>query len=42
MADLKRLGISVTRRGYMHAKPGKDLVAHARKAHSRPPIRRKR
>jgi Asp/Glu/hydantoin racemase len=42
MADLKRLGISVTRRGYTHAKPAKDLVEHARKVHSRPPIRRKR
>ena len=42
MADLKRLGISVTRRGYTHAKPGKDLIEHARKVHSRPPIRKKR
>ena len=36
MADLKRVGISVTRRGYTHAKPGKDLIAHARKVHGRP------
>jgi Asp/Glu/hydantoin racemase len=36
MADLKRFGISVTRRGYAHARPPAALVQHARKVHSRP------
>lgn len=35
MVDLKRLGISVTRRGYAHARPPAPLVEHARKVHSR-------
>ena len=42
MADLKRLGISVTRRGYTHARPSRAMIEHARKVHSRPPIRKKR
>jgi hypothetical protein len=35
MADLKKLGISVTRRGYTHAKPPPDVLQHARTFHSR-------
>jgi Asp/Glu/hydantoin racemase len=35
MADLKKLGISVTRRGYTHARPPKDVLEHARKFHKR-------
>ena len=42
MADLKRLGISVTRRGYTHARPSRAMIEHARKVHSRSPIRKKR
>ena len=42
MADLKRLGISVTRRGYTHARPSRAMIEHARKFHSRPSIRKKR
>lgn len=38
MADLKRLGISVTRRGYAHARPSRDMIEQARRVHSRPPI----
>lgn len=38
MADLKRLGVSVTRRGYTHARPSREMIEHARKVHSRPPI----
>lgn len=38
MADLKRLGISVTRRGYAHARPGAEMIEQARRVHSRPPI----
>ena len=37
MADLKRLGISVTRRGYTHARPAADMIEHARRVHGRPP-----
>jgi Asp/Glu/hydantoin racemase len=42
MADLKRLGVSVTRRGYTHARPAKDMIEHARKMHSRPTVKQKR
>ena len=35
MADLKKLGISVTRRGYTHARPPKDVLEYARKFHKR-------
>lgn len=38
MADLKRQGISVTRRGYLHAKPNREMVEHARRVHLRPTI----
>ncbi len=38
MADLKRLGIGVTRRGYTHARPSPDMIEHARRVHSRPPL----
>lgn len=38
MADLKRLGISVTRRGYSHAKPPPDILGHVRSFHQRPAI----
>lgn len=38
MADLKRLGISVTRRGYTHARPDPEMIEHARRMHGRPPI----
>jgi len=38
MADLKRLGIGVTRRGYAHARPSRDMIEHARRVHSRPPV----
>ena len=38
MADLKRLGIGVTRRGYIHARPDREMVEHARRMHARPPI----
>jgi len=37
MADLKRLGIGVTRRGYTHARPDPAMVEHARRMHGRPP-----
>jgi Asp/Glu/hydantoin racemase len=33
MADLKKLGVSVTRRGYAHARPPKDVLEHARAFH---------
>jgi Asp/Glu/hydantoin racemase len=36
MADLKRLGVSVTRRGYTHARPPADMIEHARRVHRRP------
>ena len=35
MADLKKLGISVTRRGYAHARPPRDVLEHARTFHGR-------
>ena len=35
MADLKKLGIWVTRRGYSHARPPKDILEQARKFHKR-------
>ena len=38
MADLKALGIGVTRRGYTHARPPRDMVEHVRGLHGRPPI----
>jgi len=41
MADLKRLGIAVTRRGYTHARPAADMIEHARKVHGRPPLGKK-
>jgi allantoin racemase len=31
MADFKKLGISVTRRGYLHARPPQDVLEHARR-----------
>jgi len=30
MADLKSLGIGVTRRGYLHARPPADVIEHVR------------
>jgi Asp/Glu/hydantoin racemase len=41
MADLKRLGVSVTRRGYTHARPTADMIEHARNMHGRPPLAEK-
>ena len=38
MSDLHRLGVSVTRRGFLHAQPPKDLVEHSRRAHGRAPV----
>lgn len=38
MSDLKRLGISVTRRGYTHARPPLDMIEHARRLHARSAI----
>jgi allantoin racemase len=38
MADFRRAGIAVTRRGYTHAQPTPEMVAHARRMHLRPPI----
>ena len=35
MADFRRLGITVTRRGYTHARPPKDVLDQARKFHGR-------
>lgn len=35
MADFKRLGITVTRRGYTHAQPPQDVLEHARNFHKR-------
>ena len=40
MADMKRLGISVTRRGYTHARPSRDMIDHARGVHGRPPLKK--
>lgn len=42
MHDMKRLGISVTRRGYTHARPPQDMIDHARRLHGRPPISTKK
>jgi Asp/Glu/hydantoin racemase len=36
MVDFKRNGISVTRRGYAHARPPREMVEHARRVHGRP------
>lgn len=38
MVDFKRNGISVTRRGYTHARPPREMVEHARKVHGRPDL----
>ncbi|MGE0314333.1 MAG: aspartate/glutamate racemase family protein [Lautropia sp.] len=38
MGDLKRLGVSVTRRGFTHARPPKEILEHARRFSNRPPI----
>lgn len=38
MADLKSLGISVTRRGYTHARPPREMVDQVRALHGRPPM----
>ncbi len=38
MGDLKRLGIAVTRRGYSHARPPRDMIDHVRRLHARPEI----
>lgn len=38
MADLNRLGVSVTRRGHTHARPAPDMIEHARKVPRRPPL----
>jgi Asp/Glu/hydantoin racemase len=38
MGDLKRLGISTTRRGFTHAKPPQDVLDHVRAFHGRPRI----
>jgi len=38
MHDMKKLGIAVTRRGYTHARPPKDMIEHARLLHGRTPI----
>jgi Asp/Glu/hydantoin racemase len=35
MADFKKLGISVTRRGYLHAQPPQEVLEHARKFYGR-------
>jgi Asp/Glu/hydantoin racemase len=35
MADFRRLGITVTRRGYTHAQPPKDVLEHALKFNKR-------
>ena len=35
MADMKKLGIGVTRRGYTHGRPSKDMIEHARRLHGR-------
>jgi Asp/Glu/hydantoin racemase len=35
MHDLKSLGISTTRRGYVHARPPADMIEHARKFQGR-------
>jgi len=38
MTDLHRLGLRVTRRGYLHARPAPDMIEHARKVHGRAPV----
>lgn len=35
MADLKALGIGATRRGYLHARPPADVIAHVRRVQRR-------
>ena len=35
MADFKKLGITVSRRGYTHARPPDDVLEHARKFHKK-------
>ena len=35
MADMKKMGIGVTRRGYTHIRPSKDMIEHARRLHGR-------
>jgi Asp/Glu/hydantoin racemase len=35
MADLKALGIGVTRRGYLHARPPADVIEHVRRVQKR-------
>jgi allantoin racemase len=35
MHDFKRLGVSVTRRGYTHARPPREMIEHARSLHGR-------
>ena len=35
MADFRRLGITVTRRGYTHAQPPRDVLEQARKFHNK-------
>ena len=42
MGDLKKLGISVTRRGYTHARPPRELIDHVRRTHGRAPITREK
>jgi Asp/Glu/hydantoin racemase len=41
MADMKRLGIGVTRRGFTHARPSRDMIDHARHVHGRAPVKKK-
>lgn len=38
MVDLHRIGIRVTRRGYLHAQPTADMIDHARRMHGRPSV----
>ena len=35
MADMKKLGFGVTRRGDTHGRPSKDMIEHARRLHGR-------
>jgi Asp/Glu/hydantoin racemase len=35
MADFKAMGMGVTRRGYLHARPPADMIEHARKFHGK-------
>lgn len=39
MADFRQQGITVTRRGYLHARPPRDILEHARTFHRRDPPR---